>query len=127
MSSGWLCQVQAEAASGLGPFLSEPKAQLRQAPLLHADETGAGVKTTKQWVHTLTTKLLTLIAVHLKRGVQALKDIAGLPGYTCSIVHDGWTATRCSTPPPTLSAASIYSATSTMSARPQRSSCGRPR
>jgi hypothetical protein len=45
---------------------------------VHADETGTAVGTTKHWAHTLTTKMLTLIAVHPKRGFEALQDIGVL-------------------------------------------------
>jgi len=33
---------------------------------------------------------LTLIAVHPRRGIDAIIDIGVLPGYTGTIVHDGW-------------------------------------
>jgi transposase len=48
------------------------------------------VGTTKHWAHTLTTKLLTLIAVHPRRGMGALSDIGVLAAYTGTIVHDGY-------------------------------------
>ncbi|MGC8628269.1 MAG: IS66 family transposase [Acidimicrobiales bacterium] len=57
--------------------------------MVHADETGTAVGTTKHWVHTLTTNLLTLVAVHPKRGREAMADIGVLAGYTGTIVHDG--------------------------------------
>ena len=90
VSTGWLCQIQLEAAGKLAPFITELKAQLKAAPVLHADETGARVGTTKHWMHTLTTNLLTLIAVHPKRGVEAIKAIGVLPDFTGTIVHDGY-------------------------------------
>ena len=36
---------------------------------------------------------LTLLVVHPKRGVEALVDIGVLPGYTGTVVHDGWAPT----------------------------------
>ena len=90
VSTGWLCQVQLEAAGRLAPFITELKAQLKAAPVLHADETGTQVGTAKHWMHTLTTNLLTLIAVHPKRGLEAIRDIGVLPGYAGTIVHDGY-------------------------------------
>jgi len=41
-------------------------------------------------VRTLTTNLLTLLAVHPRRGIEAINDIGVLPAYTGTIVHDGW-------------------------------------
>lgn len=90
VSTGWLCGVQLEASGRLAPFVAELKAQLRRAPVLHADETGTQVGTTKHWMHTLTTNLLTLVAVHPRRGVEAIRDIGILPGFTGTIVHDGY-------------------------------------
>jgi hypothetical protein len=50
-----------------------PGPPTKKEPVVHADETGTAVGTTKHWVYTLTTKLLTLIAAHSKRALQALK------------------------------------------------------
>lgn len=90
VSTGWLCQVQLEAAGKLVPFITELKGRLGNEPVVHADETGTAVRTTKHWVHTLTTNLLTLLVVHPKRGQEALRDIGVVPGYAGTIVHDGW-------------------------------------
>jgi transposase len=90
VSTGWLCAVQAEAAGRLTPFLAWLKDRLVKEPVVHADETGTAVGTTKHWAHTLTTELLTLIAVHPRRGLEALKDIGVLGLYTGTVVHDGY-------------------------------------
>ena len=90
VSTGWLSSVQAEAAGRLGPFITAVKAGLAQAPVVHADETGTRVGTTKRWVHTLATNLLTLLVVHPRRGVEAMEDIGVLADYAGIIVHDGW-------------------------------------
>lgn len=90
VSTGWLCKLQAEAAGRLSPFLWALKDQLRRAPVVHTDETGTRVRTAKHWVHTVTTGCLTLLAVHPKRGIEAVRDIGVLGGYAGTIVHDGW-------------------------------------
>lgn len=90
VSTGWLCAVQAEAAGRLRPFVAWLKDRLQKEPVVHADETGTAVGTTKHWAHTLTTKLLTLIAVHPKRGIEALNDIGALALYAGTVVHDGY-------------------------------------
>jgi transposase len=59
-------------------------------PVLNADETGTAVGTTKHWVHTLTSRLFTLIAVHPKRGIEALRDIGVVGDYEGILVHDGY-------------------------------------
>jgi transposase len=90
VSTGWLCQVQLEAAGKLTGFIGDLKDRLAAEPVLHADETGTRVRTTKHWVHTLCSGLLTLIAVHPKRGRQALEDIGVLGAYAGTLVHDGY-------------------------------------
>jgi transposase len=90
VSTGWLCAVQAEAAGKLTPFLAWLKERLATEPVLHADETGTAVLTTKHWIHTLTTNLLTLIAVHPRRGREAFADIGILADYAGTLVHDGY-------------------------------------
>jgi transposase len=89
-STGWLCALQTEAAGKLTPFVAWLKEKLVKEPVLHADETGTAVLTTKHWVHTLTTNLLTLVAIHPKRGVEALEDIGVLTLYAGTLVHDGY-------------------------------------
>jgi transposase len=90
VSTGWLCQVQLEAAGKLTGFIGDLKDRLAAEPVLHADETGTRVRTTKHWVHTVCSGLLTLIAVHPKRGREALEDIGVLGAYTGTLVHDGY-------------------------------------
>jgi transposase len=45
VSTGWLCQVQLEAAARSAPFVTELKDRLGVEPMLHADETGTRVRT----------------------------------------------------------------------------------
>jgi transposase len=90
VSTGWLCQVQLEAAGKLAPFITELKERLSTEPVLHADETGTRIPTTKHWMHTVCSRLLTLIAVHPKRGREALEDIGVLGAYAGTLVHDGY-------------------------------------
>ena len=90
VSTGWLCQVQLEAAAKLAPFITELKDRVGNETVVHADETGTRVRTVKHWMHTLSTRLLTLIAVHPKRGRDALDDIGVLGAYIGTIVHDGY-------------------------------------
>lgn len=90
VSTGWLCQVQLEAAGKLSGFITDLKGRLAGEAVLHADETGTRVRTTKHWVHTICSGLLTLIAVHPKRGRKALEDIGVLGAYAGTLVHDGY-------------------------------------
>jgi len=49
VSTGWLCQVQAEAAARLVPLMSCVKDRLGSEPVVHADETGTRVRTARHW------------------------------------------------------------------------------
>jgi transposase len=91
VSTGWLCQVQLEAAGKLAPFITDIKNRLAGEGFICSDETGTRLGTAKAWVHTLSTRLLTLLVVHPRRGVEALIDIGVLPDYKGTIVHDGLT------------------------------------
>ena len=109
VSTGWLCQVQLEAADKLSGFITDLKGRLAGEAVLHAEETGTRVRTTKHWVHTICSGLLTLIAVHPKRGRKALEDIGVLGAYAGTLVHDGYASydyletavhAQCSSGPP---------------------------
>lgn len=92
VSTGWLWQVQAEAARNLEPFVSAVKDALASSAVLHADETGTRIGVRKAWVHTLTSNLLTLLAVHDKRGREAFADIGVLERFSGTLVHDGYSS-----------------------------------
>jgi len=92
VSTGWLWQVQAEAARGLEPFVSAVKDALAGSAVLHADETGTRIGVDKAWVHTLTSNLLTLLCVHEKRGREAFRDIGVLDRFAGTLVHDGYSS-----------------------------------
>jgi len=92
VSTGWLWRVQAEAARNLEPFVSSVKEALASSPVLHADETGTRIGVRKAWVHTLTSNLLTLLAVHDRRGREAFADIGVLDRFSGTLVHDGYSS-----------------------------------
>lgn len=58
---------------------------------VHLDETGARVNKKLQWIHVASTKTVTHLQLHLRRGSQAHKDIGILPKRTDYVVHDDYT------------------------------------
>jgi len=85
-----LMKAQRECAALIAPATAAIKAQLRDAPVAHFDESGLRVAGTLQWLHVASTERLTDYTVHPQRG-QAAMDAAGiLPGFAGRAVHDHW-------------------------------------
>jgi transposase len=80
------CAVQ------LLPVEKQIKVALRQAAVIHQDETGLYVANKRNWMHVTSNKRLTHYQVHAKRGTAALDANGILPGYQGTSVHDGWAA-----------------------------------
>jgi transposase len=74
----------------LAPVEEQIKAALRQAPVLHVDETGVRRGGQLAWAHVASTSRLTHYAIHRQRGSEATEAIGILPGFRGVSVHDGW-------------------------------------
>jgi transposase len=98
LSVGTLVNLVRHGAERLHSVEHEIKAALRQAPVLHHDETGLRVVGAEgarlEWTHVTCTPTLTHYARHPARGATALEAIGILPGYHGVSVHDGWTSYR---------------------------------
>jgi transposase len=96
LSVGTLVRLVRDGAERLQPVADQIKGALRQAAVLHHDETGLRVAGSAgaglQWTHVTCTKDLTSYARHAARGATALDAIGILPGYSGVSVHDGWTS-----------------------------------
>jgi transposase len=89
VSTGWVAGVRGKAAQRLEPFMEHVRGLLRQAGVLHADETPAQAGGALEYVHVACTRFLT----HMHTGGRSAADIdAGkvLAGYTGTIVRDGY-------------------------------------
>ena len=85
LSVGTLVNLVRHGAERLVGVEHEIKAALRQAPVLHHDETGLRVVGAEgarlEWTHVTCTPTLTHYARHAARGATALEAIGILPGY----------------------------------------------
>jgi transposase len=99
LSLGTLPAWVQQSAATLAPVEARLKVALRQAPVLHHDETGVRRAGRLAWAHVASTSRLTHYAVHAQRGSAATDEIGILPTFTGVSVHDGWkpyhTYTRC--------------------------------
>lgn len=92
MSEGTIRQMLTRGATALQPVEQQIKGALRQAPVIHQDESGLYVAGKRAWMHVTSTSKLTHYQVHAKRGCDALDANGILPGYQGISVHDGWAA-----------------------------------
>jgi transposase len=70
VSSGTIVTMVIEGAALLDGFLAELRDQLGAADVAHADETGLRVEASLHWVHSVSTRLLTLYHLDEKRGTR---------------------------------------------------------
>ena len=99
-SEGTLASAQQSAYTELAPVEQAIGNALRQADVAHVDETGIQVAGHPEWVHVMSTAVLTFYAHHVKRGRAAFEAIGLLIGFAGWRVHDAWA--------PYLSLAGLY-------------------
>jgi transposase len=92
------CQISpgtlARSVSGCARKLVETELQikhkLRRSSVLHADETGLRVEQKCHYVHVASTERLTHYGCDGGRGRGAIDEINIVPGFSGTLVHDGW-------------------------------------
>jgi transposase len=97
LGRGTLVSWIQQAAHTLEPVEAQLKAALRQAPVLHGDETGVRRGGKLAWTHVASTDWLTHDAIHAQRGSAATDAIGILPDCAGVSVHDGFASYRTST------------------------------
>jgi transposase len=90
VSVGFVAAQPARAANQLQGWLIELRRRLCGEPVLHADETSGRVNGTLWWLHVCSTRLLTLLVAHRRRGQSAVDDIGVLANRNpaSTLVHD---------------------------------------
>lgn len=79
-----------EAAERLAPTVAQIADLIVASPMQHADETGVRLEGKLHWLHVNSTRWLTHLAWHPKRGQQALSAIGIWPRFQGWAIHDRW-------------------------------------
>jgi len=90
ISEGTLVSWEQEAASRLEPTVEQIAERVACSRLQHADETGMRLGGKLHWIHVNSTRFLTHLAWHKKRGRTALEAIAIWPRFRGRAMHDRW-------------------------------------
>ena len=90
IAEGTLIKAGQELAMWIKPATAAVKEQLRQAAVVHSDESGLRVKGKLHWLHVAATEQLTDYTVHTQRGQTAMDDAGVLPDFNGWMVHDHW-------------------------------------
>ncbi len=78
------------AAGRLAPLVAQIADWLSASRLQHADETGVRIAGQLHWLHVNSTRFLTHLAWHARRGRQALEAIGIWPRFEGRAMHDRW-------------------------------------
>jgi transposase len=92
MSEGTLTTLIKRTSHLLKPSEQQIKTALRQARVIHQDETGLSVMGKRIWMHVTCTRTLTHYCAHVSRGHDALDEIGILAHFAGTSVHDAWKA-----------------------------------
>ena len=90
VSPGTLVSWVGEARSALDSTAALIADQLREAALLHADESGLRVASKLHWLHIAASETHTWYGVHARRGMEAIEAHDILPNRLGVLVHDCW-------------------------------------
>lgn len=90
VSEGTLYTTREQCFERLEPVMSAVEDQIRNAAVVHFDETGLRVKQRLWWLHVAATDGLTAYFVHPKRGREAMDAMGILPTFEGKAIHDGW-------------------------------------
>jgi transposase len=90
LSTGTIVANNLRLAGQLTGFEAAVAGQLRQAPVVHVDESGLRVEGQLHWLHVACTPRLTFYGVHPKRGTEAMDAFEILPYCRGWLIHDHW-------------------------------------
>lgn len=88
VSTGFVASLANEAVGGLAGFVEEIRQRLRDATLVHVDETSDQVRTDKWWFHVVSNQLYTYLFASPTRGKDAPDEAGVLGAFGGVMVHD---------------------------------------
>ena len=94
ISTATIIAMVKEGAAMLAEFLTQVRDLLRDADVVHADETGLRVEAALAWVHAISTGDLTLYHLNKGRGSDAMDAMGVIEHLRGVLVHDGWSPYR---------------------------------
>ncbi len=92
VSVGMLLQANEKCYTDLASTEQIIKQAIISSPVIHNDETGINCEGKTKWVHTSSTELFTHLAMHEKRGAEAIDCIKILPDFSGVSVHDRYSS-----------------------------------
>lgn len=90
VSEGTVLTWVERTAQRLAPTVAQIADWLSVSRLQHADETGVRIAGKLHWLHVNSTRFLTHVAWHAKRGRKALEDIGIWPRFRGRAMRDRW-------------------------------------
>jgi transposase len=90
VSDATVLQASEQLDTCIAPSTDAVKEMLREAEVLHVDESGLRVTGKLHWLHVACTERLTSYEVHAKRGHEAMDDAGILGAFSGTMVHDHW-------------------------------------
>jgi len=90
VSSGTLVNIVHECGKSLDDSMDYIKEQLKNAFVVHFDETGNRVKSKNKWLHSAGNEKYTYLKTHARRGSAATDDIGILKEFKGIAIHDFW-------------------------------------
>ncbi|NET30970.1 MAG: IS66 family transposase [Cyanothece sp. SIO1E1] len=94
VSEGTLYTTREQCFEHLAPIEQGLHQAIKDAEVVHFDETGMRVNQRLWWLHVASSNGLTYYFVHPKRGQVAMDEMDILPEFEGKAVHDGWQSYR---------------------------------
>ena len=90
IATGTIIAMVYEFAERIKDTVQEIQKKVTDSPIVHFDETSTRVDGKTTWVHNSSTRFLTYLTMHQKRGAEGMEANGVLPEYKGIAVHDCW-------------------------------------